>query len=207
MTAKNAQTNFWNWFIQREQELFDLDSNRVAERERIFDELASELQKVDPDLSFEFGPEAPRREFVISASGIKRAFPAVVSLADAAPALSRWQVTGFRPRRWPLHVVQIGDKRVDPDDVEFSLRDNGKMVGIYLFIPDFQESDTALKQIGYLMLDFTLGEYDVETRLGLITMLAPQTRTEGDRYPLAELPVRFDELVAHLEGHSGRSSN
>jgi hypothetical protein len=197
---------FWDWFIQHEGELFNLDPDREDERERIFDELASELQKVDPDLTFEFGPNEPRREFVISAGGIKRAFPAVASLVDAAPALDRWQVTAFRPRRTPSNVVEFRGKRVYLRDVQFSLLDNGKMAGIYVFIPGFQEGDADLKQIGYLLLDETLGEYDVESRLGLIKMLPPDTRTEGTRYRLAELPVRFDELVSRLEERSGTPS-
>jgi hypothetical protein len=41
-----------------------------------------------------------------------------------------------------------------------------------LFIPGFREDDVALQQIGYLLLDGALGEYDVETRLGLIKMLS-----------------------------------
>src|SRR5271157_5672329 len=102
---KTAQEEFWNWFIQHEAEMFNLDVDREAERERIFDELASALQKVDPDLAFEFGPNESRREFVVSAGGIKRAFPAVASLVDAAPPLDRWQVTAFRPRRTPSNVV------------------------------------------------------------------------------------------------------
>jgi hypothetical protein len=198
-----AQEEFWNWFTQHESELFDFDPRRETERERIFDELASELQKVDPELTFEFGPNAPRREFVISAGGIKRAFPSVVSLAKAAPALDRWKVTAFRPRR-PPHIVEFRGRRVDPKDVQFSLLDNGKTAGIYLFIAGFGENDSDLKQIGYLLLDETLGEYDVEVRLGPIKMLSPETRTGGVRYPLDQLAARFDELVSQLEGRSGK---
>jgi hypothetical protein len=54
------------------------------------------------------------------------------------------------------------------------------------------------------MLDDTLGEYDVESRLGLIKMLSPDTRTDEERYPLDELLALFDELVSKLEGRSGR---
>ncbi len=133
-----AQEEFWNWFIAHEPELFDFDPNQVAERERIFGELQGELQKVDPDLTFEFGPNEPRREFVISAGGIKRAFPAVVSLVDAVPALGRWKVIAFRPRR-PVNIVEFQGKRIDPHEVQFSLLDNGKIPGIYLFIPGFRE--------------------------------------------------------------------
>ena len=179
---------------------------RIADREIIFDELAAQLQKVDPDLDFEFGPRGTRREFVISAGGIKRAFPAVISLVNVAPSLNRWRVTAFRPRRAPLHVVEFGGKCVDPEHVQFSLLDNGKTVGIYLFIPGFRESDVELKQIGYLLLDGTLGEYDVESRLGLIKMFPPDTPTDGDRYPLADLPALFDGLVARLEGRAVKPS-
>jgi hypothetical protein len=196
---------FWNWFIQHEPELFELDADQENERERVFDELARELQKVDPDLTFEFGPNEPRREFVVSAGGIKRAFPSVVSLVDGAPALDRWKVTAFRPRR-PPNITEFRGKRVDPKDVQFSLLDNGRVAGVYLFIPGFEDDDADFKQIGYLLLDETLGEYDVESRLGLIKMLPSKSRTVEERHPLLDLPARFDELVARLEGRSGKSS-
>jgi hypothetical protein len=108
MIMTTAEEQFWNWFIQHEPELFNFDPNREAEREKLFDEIANELQKIDPDLSFEFGPKcASRKEFVISASGIHRAFPAVLSLAHAAPPFDRWQVIAFRPRRKPINVVEF----------------------------------------------------------------------------------------------------
>lgn len=70
------------------------------------------------------------------------------------------------------------------------------MPGIRLFILGYQETDSDMKQIGYLLLDESLGEYDVESRLGLIQMLSPDTRTGEQRRPFAELPKRFDEFVA-----------
>jgi hypothetical protein len=50
MTTVNAQQEFWNWFIQHEVELFDFDPAQEAEREKVFDVLADQLCKVDPDL-------------------------------------------------------------------------------------------------------------------------------------------------------------
>lgn len=196
------QNEFWNWFIQNEPKLFDFEANQ----EEIFDEIATQLQKVDPNLTFEFGPKAGRREFVISAGGISSSFSAVSSLADSAPPLERWSVIAFRPRRKPPNTVEFRGKRVDPCDVQVSLLDNGKMPGVYLFIPNFREDDTDLKQIGYLLLDEALGEHDVESRLGLIKMFSPETPTKGKRYPLANLPALFDELISRLEGRSRRPS-
>jgi hypothetical protein len=201
-----TEEKFWNWFVMHEAELFEFDPSLEVERERLFDQLAAALQKVDPDLAFEFGPNGARREFVISAGGVKRAFPAVVALAKAAPPLDRWSVTAFRPRRSPINPVDFQGKHIHPDDVQFTLLDNGKTAGIYLFIPGFRDDSVPLKSIGYLLLDEALGEYDVETRLGLIKMLPPEAHTEGTRYPLPNLPKHFDRLVARLEGRSGRSS-
>ncbi len=193
------QEEFWHWFIQHEVQLFDSE----ADQERIFNQLALELSKIDPNLTFEFGPKESKREFVISAGGIKSAFPAVISTVAAAPALDRWGITAFRPRRTPLNVVEFRGKRVHPADVQFSLISNGKSAGVYLFIPGFREGDSDLKHVGYLLLDDSLGEFDVESRLGLIKMFSPETHTTGERYPISELATRFDTLVAQLEGRSG----
>lgn len=204
--GKNPEQKFWRWFIQHEPDLLEFEADSVTDRERIFDQLAIELQKINPHLTFEFGPKKAKREFVVSADGIKSAFPAVVSLVNAAPQLDGWQVIAFRPRRTPISRVEIREKRVDPKEVQFSLLDNGKTAGIHLFIPGFREDDSDWKSIGYLLLDEALGEYDVEARLGLIKMMPTDTRMEWERHPLAELPAAFDQVVARLEGRSGRPS-
>ncbi|MGB8131067.1 MAG: hypothetical protein WCG81_14850 [Candidatus Angelobacter sp.] len=195
--------SFWNWFIEHEQELLNFEEDR----ERIFDELAAALQKVDSDLTFEFGSKDLTREFVISAGGIKRAFPAVTALTAAAPPLKNWEITAFRPRRNasqtdPLRTVEFRGKRVDAKNVQFTLLDNGQMAGIYLFIPGFKNEDEDLQQIAYLLLDNLLGEYDVETRLGLIKIFSPEAKTQGERYSISALPSAFDELTAKLKGKS-----
>src|SRR5882757_1127351 len=103
------QEVFWIWFAQHQAELFDFETDQ----ERLFDQLAIQLQKVQPNLTFEFGPkDGGKREFVISAGGIKAAFPAVVFLADVAPALDQWRVTAFRPRRTPINIVELEGKCV-----------------------------------------------------------------------------------------------
>jgi hypothetical protein len=194
----SVQEAFWNWFIQHEAELLDYE----ADQERVFDLLAAELQKVDQHLTFEFGPKEAKREFVISAGGIKGSFPAVASLVSAAPTLPHWRVTAFRPRRTPLNAIEFRDKQARPEDVQFSLLDNGKIAGIRLFIPSFQEDDADWKQIGYLLLDDALGEYDVESRVGLLKMYSPDASTTERRYPFVDLPQVFDQLVSKLEGGS-----
>jgi hypothetical protein len=197
-----SEETFWNWFHQHEGEL----ENFEADQEKFFDQLAAELHRIDPNLTFEFGPRETKREFVISAGGIKSSFPAVVSLAKAAPSLERWRITAFRPRRSPLNAVEFRGKRVDPENVEFTLLDDGKKAGLYLFIPGLREEDDDYKAIGYLLLDEALGEFDVESRLGLIKMYPISERLDGKRHPLVDLPALFDRLISRLEVRSGLPS-
>jgi len=200
------QERFWDWFLHHEEEMFALDPADETEREELFGELTSQLGKVDPDLTFELGPREARREFVISAAGIRRAFPSVTLLADAVPHLDRWRVIAFRPRRPVTGIVQFRGKHVDVKDVQFSLLTNGNTTGIYLFIPGYRDDDAGFKQIGYLLLDEALGEFDVESKLGLIKMFAADACKEGDRNAISDLPALFDQVVAKLEGRSGKAS-
>jgi hypothetical protein len=201
-TQMSAYEKFWKWFLTHETTLLDFE----AAQETTFDKLSAVLSSVDPDLTFEFGPPMPKREFVISAGGIKRAFPAVVALAGAAPHLPNWKVIAFRPRRSPLNLIELGGIHVDPKQVQFSLLDNGKKTGVYLFIPGYAKDDIRYGQIGYLLLDEALGEFDVESRLGLIKMLSPSEVSDAARYPLDELPNLFDQLTARLEQRTGKPS-
>ena len=73
------------------------------------------------------------------------------------------------------------------------------MPGVRLFITGYTESDAAMKVIGYLLLDEALGEFDVAARLGMIAMHSPDSRAEGERYTLAELPKRFDVLMQSMQ--------
>jgi hypothetical protein len=196
-TTPSAATieRFWQWFADNDDRLFHFE----RDQERTFDALAAAMNAVDPDLTFEFGPvQDGRREFVISAGGIKRGFDAVQRLAAAAPHLSRWRVIAFRLRRPVGNVVEFGGIRVDPAEVEYSLLASETAVGLHLFIPGFTEGDTRYGQAGYLLLDEALGEYDIETKLGLIKMFATEAQTGGPRYPLTELPRHFDELYRRL---------
>lgn len=197
------EQKFWNWFEKHQDKFFDFE---VASEEN-FDRLLEQLHKVHPALTFEFGPRGARREFVISAGGLKGAFPSVTALVAAAPRLDRWRITGFRPRCAALSRIQIGDTCVDPNDVEFSLLTRGAEIGIRLFIPSYGEDYSILKQIGYLMLDDALGEYDVEARVSLIQFLPHDASKTEKRYPLSELPALFDRLVAQLDGPPTAVSN
>ncbi len=189
------ETRFWKWFQKNEDVLFHFEKNR----ELVFDELAVEMRKVNQDLTFEFGPvtEGSKREFVISAGGIKTAFPQVESLIASAPELEKWILVKYRQRGYPVNDLEYGGVFVAASDVHFQMFKDGEKVGIVLFLAGQNEAQRdTYANIGYLMLDEALGEFDIETNVGFIEFHNRDSEYfEGARF-LSELPEVFD---SHFE--------
>ena len=189
--ATTAEPQFWNWFQANEDALFHFE----RQQEEVFDSLSDAMSQVHADLTFEFGPvKRGKREFVISAAGIKSAFPAVEALFAAAPHLPRWTWTKFRPGRSTVSDIEFGEVAVAGDDVRYLLARDGDKIGILLFLPGFQpDRESDFGQIGYLMLDEALGELAVETQVGFIEIMSKQSEYFDRSLPLQELPAHFDK--------------
>jgi hypothetical protein len=189
----SPESDFWTWFQQNEDEIFNFEKDQ----EVVFDKLAARMQKVNPSLTFEFGSkEDGKREFVISADGNKKAFPSVEKLYTAAPQLKKWKVIKFRQRREPFDM-NYGGISVRAATVTVSITRDGSKAALTVLIPGYTESKReSYAGIGFLLLDQALGEYDVETRVGVIDFAAPSARY-GQVRTLADLPKAFDELLGH----------
>lgn len=188
---------FWDWFANNEARLFALEQDQ----ERLMEELAEKMDRVNADLTFEFGPvSGGKREFVISAGGIKDAFPAVEALYAAAPRLPRWTWVKFRPRRAEISDLEYGDRVVRADDVHYMLAKDGDKIGIVLFFDGYSEpEEEAFGQIGFLFLDEALGEFVVETRVGFVEIESRESKYFPRARPLRELARHFDEASAGLK--------
>lgn len=197
MSDDTTLRQFWHWFEQNEDMVFHFE----RDQKHALDSIDAALTKVSSNLTFEIGPiKNGARDLVISADGIKSAFPSVEALVAAAPALSRWKLVAFRPRRKLVMDVSLAGKSVKPKDVEFCLLSNGQELGIYLFFRDYSEEDARTwGQIGYLLLDEAPGEYDVETKLGPIKFFHASAHPDYERSPLPKLPELFDEHYAALK--------
>jgi hypothetical protein len=182
---------FWKWFAANEARLFTFERDQEA----IFDEIGAEMHRVNSDLTFEFGPvQNGKREFVISAGGIKSAFPAVEALYSLAPELKRWVWVKYRPRRLSINELELNGKKIKADEVTYLLAKDGDKVGIVLFFNGYSdEENSTYRQMGYLFLDEALGEYAVESQVGFIEFQAANSKHFSQSRPLKELPAQFDE--------------
>ncbi len=191
-SKKSPQERFWEWFKSNEAKLFDFETNR----EKVFEELKNALSKVNPDLTFEFGPiENGARDFVISADGLRDVFPYVESLYAKAPVLNHWRFIKFRPRREGLGISVDGIK-LSYDDVDVSLEPDGDKAGLNIFVKGYNEDlKESFVKAAFLLLDFTLGEYDMATKVGFIEFKPYQEESNYKRHKFSELPRIFDEFI------------
>ena len=191
-SAASSEEKFWKWFVKNQDMLFEFEKDQ----ENIFDRLAAEMKKVHPELTFEFSPvlKTGKREFVISAAGIKDAFPAIEALYDSAPNLPKWIFIKFRPRRKPLNDLNFGGKSIKASEVRYKMFNDQEKVGLIIFLDGYNDAKKdTYGNIGYLFLDEALGEYDIEMKVGFIEFHSRESEYfEGSR-PLSELADHFDE--------------
>jgi hypothetical protein len=192
--AGSAELAFWRWFREHDLRLFEFE----RDQESVFDDLAQALRRVHPDLTFEFGPKhGQKREFIVSAAGIRGAFPAVRSLVAAAPAMDHWTVRPFRPRRPTVNDIDLDGVHVRASDVAFVAEPDGRLIGITLLIPGCKATPhKTFEQIGYLLLDEALGELTVETQIGFVNIVAKTQPTRAKQQPLTELASTVDHWQA-----------
>ena len=122
-----------------------------------------------------------------------------MKLADAAPDFARWEVIKFRPRRSEPCIIGIGDLSFSSDNVQFTLEPEEGKIGVTLYIGDKEHFDEqVIGRIGFLLLDYTLGEYNVETLVGSVQFVPQGTPSKEKKHFLPELPALFDTLVQSL---------
>lgn len=194
---KTKEEKFWAWFKANQADLHSFEKDREA----IFDRLSHAMKEVHEELTFEFSPirENGKREFVISAGGIKEAFPAVESLSAAAPELEKWLFLKYRQRRYPINDLEFDGKEVKAKEVHYAIfkDEDPAKVGIMLFFDGYteKERESVWGQIGFLFLDEAIGEYDVEMHVGAIVFFGRGSKYFEHARPLAELPDHFDEKL------------
>ncbi|MGA8869370.1 MAG: hypothetical protein WB510_20510 [Candidatus Sulfotelmatobacter sp.] len=190
---------FWEWFEAHEDEIFHFDKDQ----ERVFDTLAAKIRRVHAELVFEFSSvNDGKREFTVSAGGIRNAFSEVTALVREAPALTRWRIIAFRQRK-DVPKIKCGDRELKRESLFFDYVGVEDKIDLTVFIPGMagasKEEIVGFKTIGYLFLDSTLGEYDVETKIAGIEFVDASVSPARRRIPLRELADVVDKLPRALQ--------
>jgi hypothetical protein len=189
-----AIRDFWREFLRTEQSMFAGEAIATELRERI--------EHVNPDLELDIGPlEEGKREIVISAGGIRDAFPAVEALARGAPPLRRWNVVRYRQRRRLSGNISFQGLSLSPATIRFEIPAGGPGSGIVLFMPGYSRAEhSRYLALALLMLDALLGEYDVEMKLGSI-VIESLGEDRGSRAMTLDRLAEIFDASSHEQGN------
>jgi hypothetical protein len=186
---QHKYSNFWKWFEKNSQLIFNFE----RDQEKIFGLLSDELHKIDENLTFEFGPIMEnKREFIISADGIKASFDNVDELYKLRPELPEWIIIKFRPRKEIKYDIKINDITISPNNIYYKLYKDETKVGILLFLKNYNVNKEVYTQLAFLFLDGALGEYDMETKVGWIEFSDLDSEHFTDAYSSVTLSENFD---------------
>ena len=95
--------------------------------------------------------------------------------------------------------MTLNGLRISPEQVQFTIEPDGDKAGITLFIEGYSPNEFE-KYAGviYLMLDQTLGEYDVETKVGFIKLKSKSAASNLARQSFSALAPTFDKFVRSI---------
>jgi hypothetical protein len=155
------------------------------------EEINQHLEPGHAGIFVEVGEEGGDRELVISADGIRDKFPLVQQVYAARPTVAGWKIVAFRPRDAKPFAIEMDGLKLDPKLIKFVGQRDGDKLSIAVFVPGFTD-DTSMKQALYIVLDHTVGEYDMETKISGIDFAA-LTKAPRDAKPLTELPSLLDK--------------
>ena len=184
---------FWSWVLTHVGELKGVKTGN----EPVLQELALELQKVDPGLVFELGAGNGVLEVIISADGKRGLFPVVAKLVDAAPPLPGMKVVALRPRKaMDEFSMQVGDRTLSGKDLWFLASEDPKKkrrLALQVFVVGMTAAeDDALEDAAFMMLEGTVGELALETKIGDVQFKPAPQKLVPPLKPLKELPATVD---------------
>ncbi len=179
---------FWNWFSDEAPSLWT--ASKVDAMQRV----QRELEKQHHGVFAEIGSDGGGRLLVLTADGDRSQFPTIQRLFAARPNVKGWKIVAFRQREAkPFSKIAMNNRDVDPATLRYVARRKGDKLDIKLYVPGYADNDKDLGMMAFLALDHTVGEYDVETKLGGIELL-PIAQAPAVSHALEELPGEIDAL-------------
>lgn len=190
---RDPKKAFWQWLSSHRAKIQEEISGPDPTNHRHWSihELGRQLKNVSEDLVHEIGMADPSTiELIISADGIKAAFPAVIDLVNSAPALDGYKITAFRPRCADGFQLNVSGLKITDHMLTYRLIQESESINIELFIDcDLDQKTRTI--VGFLSLDQRLGEFDVATGFKWINF---HNGRPTDAFPITQLAQDFDAL-------------
>jgi hypothetical protein len=201
MTVTNERfEQFWRWFMTRSDQFDEwLGNGNTAE---IGSEMQSKFQQVFPELGWEIGPGAKKRNFLaFTLNGDPGNLDLVSDILTQAPTMPRWEFRAGRPRR--DHFGQIVFRHGAGQQVTIDLQEWRYVLTEYNH-GEFFDIGIATKQ--QLRLDSLAKQQvlrtAVQAALGEIQMMKYVDHVDFVEEPTTEWSARstpFEYLAQHMD--------
>jgi len=183
---------FWEWFTHHQNELLAFEGTKDS----IYGELINQLSQIHPDLFFEMGPVSKRghRVVILSANGITEAKAEVLALLESAPTLPGFQFQAFREREGLANkTIALGEVSFGYEDLYFLYADEGKKIGLCLFIRGYEDENSQIKNVIFLLLDSLIGEQDAMEYIAWLEWEVLDEKNKDQYSPITDLVALVDE--------------
>jgi hypothetical protein len=189
MRDSAATAEFWTWFAGQAAVLAN-DHDLAHATSQINDHLGPGHPGIFAEVAAEAGARSDQRTLVLTADGNKERFPTVQAIYRARPTVAGWKIVAFRQRDTGTITITMDGVTLDRTKMTFVAKQDGDKLSITVYVPDFAR-DRMTPGL-FIVLDHTLGEYDMETHIGGID-LEPIENAPATAQPLLALPALIDK--------------
>lgn len=202
-TFKKRVDDFWQWYPQNADRLFDMIETRSDE---IADFMTKFMEQTMPGLAWVFGPGEPGgHSFTVSGEGVVPKQLLAEFWHSKARQIPRWIFHASRQATPPdrLEGFAIGLRGGNSVDVaNFMLQPTvdaeGEVINILAWHPAFESlPEQDRYQILFLLLDEALGEFGTEMWLGEIKV--ESFAHDKSTIKLSKLPEKIAQVNAYYE--------
>lgn len=188
---------FWAWWAEEGHRISPHEVTPAA------DELTRLVQAIHPDLTWHFGTGAQaEHRLTVSAGGVAQVRPSAERWFRGAPAAdATWEFSPSQQAdpRALTNVLEIGGHRLELGATTFRVEVSAGELRVHVGVhhPAFADlPENVREQVSFLVLEWLLGEDDVERWLGRVEALpvAPADPSSGDgvRAAVASIAARRD---------------
>lgn len=184
---------FWQWFLDHNEQLIALGDLQDMEREELLDAMQQQLTKYCDGLGYEMGePTANGRTLTFTAEGDTDLFRYVVELVDAAPDLDWWEFVAFKQPMGTELKVRFDKMLFDTRKMYFQqleCEEEPEMLGLRVAVENGERQDEDFQVGVYVTLEALMGEFDCATMIGYMeTVPVPDEPFKAGFQKLDDLP-------------------
>jgi hypothetical protein len=197
--SRDSIAAFWTWWARtRDQVGAGLDRDDLGKLHR---DLTGRVRAIHPELAWELtsGRQA-RHALVVSPEGSPALRPVTERWLRAGPGPDAdWEYYASRQPDPAAYTgsVQLGGRAFHPGSARFGFEIDLDRARVHVSVwhPDFPRLDEAIRlQASFLLLDWALGEDDVERWLGEVKVTG-----EDQPYGVDEMRAAVAELSTHYQ--------